>query len=72
METPTKALGTLVQYKTFKGKADIELIINVSGHVALATQNLLGQINPAETKWVEIGLYTPPADTTSEPDNESI
>jgi hypothetical protein len=55
-----KALGTLVQYKTFKGKADIELIINVPAHTALATQNLLGQIDPAESKWVEISLFTPP------------
>lgn len=52
-----KALGTLVQYKTFKGKGDIELIINIPAHVALATQNLLGQIDPAESKWVEITLH---------------
>lgn len=65
-----KALGCLIQYKTFKGKGDIELIINIPAHVALATQNLLGQIDPAEDKWVEISLYEKQEPAHDEPNSE--
>lgn len=53
-----KALGTIVLFRDFKTKDDMEIIINVPGHVADATKHLLGgRVKPGETRWVEINLF---------------
>lgn len=62
-----KALGTIEVFKDFKTKEDMEIIINVPGHVADATKNLLGgRIKKGEARWVEINLFQP-----EEEDNEA-
>ena len=58
-----KALGTIVLFKDYKTKDDMEIIINVPGHVADATKNLLGgRIKPGESRWVEISIFEGGAD----------
>lgn len=61
-----KALGTIELFKDFKTKDDMEIIINVPGHVADQVKTMLGgRVKPGESRWVEMSLFTGEQNDTS-------